>query len=169
MARAGIGPQPMLAFIDSAGTFNLNADEIVYLHDLGVSGGLITAMIQHDNDLSSGVLPLPATAVPKLPPSIKTIAVAATNASPAAAVAKVATPPPPAATAMAAKPVATLAASEPPDDEDWYPEYSAVQDSPSQPGFAPVRKPYPVQLTDPIIVVRAPGRVANVVSIQMLP
>jgi hypothetical protein len=37
LARAGIDDDVLLPFIDSVGTFNLSADEIIYLSDIGVS------------------------------------------------------------------------------------------------------------------------------------
>ena len=155
MTQAGVGPEPIFAYIDSAGTFNLDAEEIIYLHDLGAPSGLIMAMIQHDTDISLGVLPLPVTAVPKLPPLAKT-ASAATNAAPAVTLAKpVATTPP-------------APATEPEPEEDYFGDYlPPYDDPPPPPGFSPVRKPYAVQLLDPIVIVRAPERIANVISIQV--
>ena len=169
MTKAGIGPQALLAYIDSAGTFNLGAEQIIHLHDLGMPNGLITAMIQHDADLSSGVLPLPVTAVPsattKLTAVLKTPS-AVTNAAPSAAVAQ---PP-------AKSPELAAAGEAPPpeiaieqDLEANYPElFDYTPTTPPEPaGFSPVRRPYPVPLTDPIIMVRAPDRMPNVISIQM--
>lgn len=155
MAQAGIGPQPILTFIDSAGTFNMSAEQVIYLHDLGLPGGLITAMLQHDSDLTSGVIPLPATAVPQLPPPLKTTLV--TNAPIAIATA---TTPAPATIAIPAPEAA--------EEEDWDIDNTPVtSEPPAPPGFSPVRKPYPVPLTDPIVIVRAPDRIPNVISIQM--
>lgn len=162
LTRAGIGPQALLAFIDSAGTFNLEANQVIYLRDLGAPSELITAMLQHDADIASGVLPLPVTAVPKLPPPFKTIAVV-TNTTPAVAVAKA---PPTPATA-----IAQAVTPQEDDQEMLYPEDLPAEayETAASPGFSPVRKPYPVQLLDPIVVVRAPERVPNVISIRMLP
>src|SRR5512141_197870 len=36
LAQAGLEPNVLLSFIDTAGTFNLTADQIIYLHDIGV-------------------------------------------------------------------------------------------------------------------------------------
>src|SRR5206468_698246 len=60
LAQAGIKEDVMLTFVDSASTFNLDADQIIYLRDLGVSGAVVTAMIEHDFDLLSGVRQVPA-------------------------------------------------------------------------------------------------------------
>jgi hypothetical protein len=169
MTKAGIGPQALLAYIDSAGTFNLGADQIIHLHDLGLPNGLITAMIQHDADLSSGVMPLPVTAVPsattKLAAALKTPS-STTNAAPVATVVRPVTKAPEVA-AAGEPPPPEIAIEE--DLEANYPElFDYPPTTPPEPaGFSPVRRPYPVPLTDPIIMVRAPERMPNVISISM--
>lgn len=70
MARAGLADEVIIAFINnSAGTFNLGSDQIIYLNDLGVSSDLIAAMIQHDQALSLGLIPATASTVPTPLPS----------------------------------------------------------------------------------------------------
>lgn len=70
MAQAGIDEGVMLSFVtNSAGTFNLGSDQIIYLNDLGLSSQVVTAMIQHDQMWSSGAGTLGASTVPSpLPP-----------------------------------------------------------------------------------------------------
>jgi hypothetical protein len=52
LVQAGVPEPVMLAYVtNSTGTFNLGADQIVYLHDLGVSGDVIRAMIEQDRRL----------------------------------------------------------------------------------------------------------------------
>lgn len=66
LAQAGVSEQVMLAYVDKYdGRFNVNADQIVYLNDLGVPSTVITAMVKHD-----GKEPAPATAqaAPVAPP-----------------------------------------------------------------------------------------------------
>src|SRR5205085_1685912 len=70
LARAGVDDSVMLTFVDSAGTFNLGADQIIELRDLGVCTEVITAMIDHDYELLSGLRPMPASAVAASPPQI---------------------------------------------------------------------------------------------------
>ncbi len=49
LAQAGVNENVMLAFVtNSSNTFDLSADAIIYLNDLGVPGTVVTAMIQHD-------------------------------------------------------------------------------------------------------------------------
>lgn len=50
LTQSGVDDQVVLAFVKSAGVFNLAAAHIVYLNDLGVSGHVIHAMLIHDRD-----------------------------------------------------------------------------------------------------------------------
>jgi hypothetical protein len=52
LAESGVGDDVVLAYIqNSQATFNLGADEVLYLRDLGVSSVVITAMLNHDTTL----------------------------------------------------------------------------------------------------------------------
>ncbi|HEY5911755.1 MAG TPA: DUF6600 domain-containing protein [Verrucomicrobiae bacterium] len=52
LAGSGVDQGVMLAYVTNAqSTFNLTADEIIYLNDLGVPGSVVTAMIQRDQVL----------------------------------------------------------------------------------------------------------------------
>jgi hypothetical protein len=54
LANAGVDESVMLSFItNSLGTFNLRAEEIIYLNDIGVPSGVVTAMIQRDHLLQA--------------------------------------------------------------------------------------------------------------------
>ncbi len=54
LAQSGVDENVMLAFItNSIKPFGLDAEEIVYLNDLGLSGSVITTMMQHDQGLKS--------------------------------------------------------------------------------------------------------------------
>ena len=67
MAGAGVDLSVMISFItNSAGTFNLGAEQIIYLKDLGVSGEIVNAMIAHDQAISSGQFVVTASTVPTL-------------------------------------------------------------------------------------------------------
>ena len=60
LAQAGVGENVMLSYVTNASVrFALTSDQIIFLNDLGVSGPVITAMLQHDAATSTG-LPLPA-------------------------------------------------------------------------------------------------------------
>ncbi|HXP63019.1 MAG TPA: DUF6600 domain-containing protein [Dongiaceae bacterium] len=67
LANAGVDASVLLAFATSSGSlFNLNAEEIIYLKDLGVPSAVVTAILQHDQALkeqlanSNAPLPPPA-------------------------------------------------------------------------------------------------------------
>jgi len=64
LSQAGIEEEIVRSFVDVAGTFNLSAEQIIQLRDCGVSGAIITAMLQHDADVTSGVRPLVITTEP---------------------------------------------------------------------------------------------------------
>ncbi len=54
LAQSGIEEPVMLAFIDNSGSFELGADQIVYLNDIGISASVVGAMLQHDRELATG-------------------------------------------------------------------------------------------------------------------
>src|ERR1051326_6520365 len=50
LANAGVEEGVMFSFVtNSLGTFNLRAEEIIYLNDIGVPSAVVTAMIQRDH------------------------------------------------------------------------------------------------------------------------
>src|SRR5437762_14007814 len=52
LAESGVGDDVVLAYIqNSQSTFNLGADDVLYLRDVGVSSTVITAMLNHDTTL----------------------------------------------------------------------------------------------------------------------
>ena len=65
LAESGIENGVILSFIENAGTFNLGADQIVYLNDLGLSGEIIAAMLRHDQEIISGLKPLAIASEPE--------------------------------------------------------------------------------------------------------
>jgi len=175
LAQSRIDDSIILTFIDSAGTFNLDPDQIIYLRDLGVSAEIITTLIQHDLEIASGLRQMPTS------PSTSPSAIHwnfARNESPEKSQPTV----PPAPTAG---PVAPLDSSSPLFSEDSRPEAATISpdDLPNVPRrlgcqrqnvsprqvISPVRQPYPVQLIDPIIMIRGQGRTPNLVVIEMRP
>jgi hypothetical protein len=63
LANAGVEEGVMLAYVtNSANTFNLGVDQIVYLKDIGVPGSVVTGMILHDQALKAGTANLPPSA-----------------------------------------------------------------------------------------------------------
>ena len=52
LANSGLDQSVMLAFVtNSSSTFNLGAEDIIYLNDIGVPSAVVTAMIQRDQEL----------------------------------------------------------------------------------------------------------------------
>ncbi len=70
LAQAGVDSSVMLAFVtNSPNTFRLEADDIVYLNDIGMSSDVVSAMIHHDQNVrgasvSGAVAASPATPAP---------------------------------------------------------------------------------------------------------
>lgn len=67
LANAGVDSSVLLAFAtNSDSLFNLNAEEIIYLKDLGVPSAVVTAILQHDQALkeqfANSTAPLPPPA-----------------------------------------------------------------------------------------------------------
>src|SRR5690349_9886396 len=57
MAQSGVDPSVLLAYVEnSVNTFQLSADEVVYLNDLGVASEVVTAMIRHDQQIREASL-----------------------------------------------------------------------------------------------------------------
>ncbi len=66
LAQSGVDEPVMLTFITNSSTrFSLSPDQIIYLNDIGVSGPVITAMIEHDSGLGN----VPAVSTPVVEPT----------------------------------------------------------------------------------------------------
>jgi len=66
LAESGVGDDVVLAYIqNSQATFDLGADDVLYLRDVGVSSVVITAMLNHDTTLRNQVPPNPNTVPPE--------------------------------------------------------------------------------------------------------
>jgi len=97
LAQAGVGEDVILAYVEKyAARFEVGADQILYLNDLGVSETVITSMLKHDGS------PAPAPAVAAAPALIQTQAV---SNVPQTQVPEQA--PPPVTTAVAPPPTST--------------------------------------------------------------
>lgn len=56
LANSGVEQSVLLAYVtNSTSTFNLGAEEIIYLNDIGVPSPVVTAMIQHDQTLKTNL------------------------------------------------------------------------------------------------------------------
>jgi len=172
LAEARIDDSVILTFIDSAGTFNLDTDQIIHLHNLGLPAEIITTMIQHDFEIVSGLRPVPAAPsasqpvthlafAPGEPPPAPTPATSQAPGSSSIVVAEN-------RQQMAA--VGTAIARRQAPGSTTQPTFGGTQVVYQETGLvSPVRKPYAVQLLDPIIMIRAGGRTPNLVVIEMPP
>ena len=159
LAEARISEDVMLSFVDSAGTFNLTAEQIITLSESGVSGSVVNAMIRHDAEIIAGCRQVVASTVPDTGAPLVTFSTSSV---------------PEHSPMMTPDPEPGDSIQEPPAEIASLPEwvYSpclARKDAPEGHELSPVRKPYAVQLTDPIIVYPGYGRTANIQFLQMFP
>ena len=156
LTQAGMDESVVISFINSSGMFQLSADHIVYLNDLGVTGKIIQAMLAHDRE-NLGKLPqttnaanVSATVQAEQPVTTAeekpiTMDVALENVEAVPQDAK-------ASNQVAVQPEVAVA------KRDLLPSKT----NPLQPVSAkrrvlyPVREPYPVELTAPIVFLDAP-------------
>ena len=104
LAGSGVGEDVVLAYVQNAQSlFNLSADDVLYLRDVGVTQPVITAMLNHDNALRAQQ--------PQAPPAQYAPAPTAEVAAPAPA------PEAPAPQAVAAAPTYV---SSPPADVSYF-------------------------------------------------
>ena len=189
LAESGIEDDVMLSFIDNSGTFNLGADQIIYLSDLGVSGPTINAMLQHDREVISGLKLLTIVSEPASEPAWPLTFVASreasskTNTQPATAPALLA----PVTTELAATPSEELLAEVNrgvPDTQPVALQYAMAderepviqpvrgqprQSSAKKQSLYPVREPYPVELLPPILFLNVAERTPNTLIIVGFP
>jgi len=65
LAQAGVGEEVILAYIEKySAKFDLGAEQIVYLNDLGVSSAVMTAMLKHDGRPESDLAALAGANAP---------------------------------------------------------------------------------------------------------
>ncbi|HWX18379.1 MAG TPA: hypothetical protein VN578_00605 [Candidatus Binatia bacterium] len=168
LAQAGIPDRVMLSFIDSAGTFNLGADQIVQLRDLGVCDEAISAMMEHDFEIASGPQPLAATASLPFEPALPLILPSgddAKNETKSQASGLVIVP----SDTAAAVPIEVTGTVLGVSDDAVNGAGQRSQPPLAPGGLYPVRAPYSVRLTQPILFVNAPGRTPNLTVIQSFP
>ncbi len=69
LVQVGVDPSIIKAYIaNSAGAFNLDADKIIALTDLGVTSDLVNLMMDHDKNLAAGITPTVVAPPPTAPP-----------------------------------------------------------------------------------------------------
>jgi len=96
LAQAGVSDDVLLAYVEnSPNVYKLEVDEILYLHDLGVSAEVISALLRHGQATPEPSPTLAATAPEPKPPAedVKTNPPPAAEAAPTDANAYAVTPP----------------------------------------------------------------------------
>ena len=175
---ARIGQEVLLAFIaNTPGTFNLRAEHIIYLNNLGASSAVINAMLEHDLLINSGALQVTASTAPlpwggqrlsvvapapatQPPSSLSPSDLSAVLKKLSSALNKAGTPSQgqPSPAVASPMPTESIVVKNDAPEPDWVALLEAADDVPEQPdSLYRVRLPYPVKLTDPIIVFHYPG------------
>ena len=86
LAQAGVSEDVLLAFVQKySGRFEVGAEQILYLNDLGVSSAVITAMLKHDgaDPALANTVTQPTAPATTPPPNTTVPVVTAPNAPPA--------------------------------------------------------------------------------------
>jgi hypothetical protein len=179
LAHAGIGAGVMLAYIDNcAGTFNLDADDIIRLSGSGVPSRVISMMIQHDAELACGVRTLTASTVPGS--TVHLTFSAASGASVRTGEAAATTPRPAGPEVGARGEMAKEESGSDVEDLSFLSELelalnegngferSATPEQAVARGYS-IRQPYPEEVLPPVLVVKAAVRTPNVLVIEFSP
>jgi hypothetical protein len=166
LARAGVANDVVFSFIDNAGTFNLDADQIIRLHQLDVPTPWIIAMIQHDADVVSGARPLTITSSPSTPATIQ-IVLAKANSN---ADKKPVTTPVPANTVAVADvnndSAEQIEADARAEDEAQAALLKMAREAQEKGNLYRVRQPYAEQVTPPILVFKSASLTPNTLLIE---
>jgi hypothetical protein len=162
LGEAGIDDEVIISFVDTAGTFNLTPEQIIYLRDLGISTAVINTIIRHDAEIISGARQVIASTVPNaellLPDETATPAAVTSTASGKTSAA-ITTPSSDKSVTSSSPPAPGWNGRFQPAAEVEEP-LLPQETTPNISKLFPVREPYPVPLTDPIVV-RGEPRIAN--------
>ena len=161
LSRAGVDEDVILSFLDNVGTVNLGADQIIYLKQQGVSRDIISAMLQHDYEIGAGLRPIPTVPVGFAQRPFPSSGVSSTASAPPAA-------PPPSTAIEPSPPVAAPIDStvgDPDLDLPLSEDMLAYHPGIPEHGYR-IREPYPEKVTEPILILPASGRVANILLVD---
>jgi hypothetical protein len=170
MSEAGVDETVLLAFIrNSKENFEVGPDQIIFLRDLGIGNSVVSAMIRQDAHRKTVWQPITPEKNPIEEVHAAIRRALATPVDPPATTAS--RQPQPIATPAVFTPQTENMPSEPESVAGGAPslEEAEVPVPEQEESLYPVRAPYPVKLTDPILVFRAQPRTPNLVLIRMLP
>ena len=162
LCRAGVDDGVILSFLDNVGTVNLGADQIIYLKQQGVSRDIISAMLQHDFEIGTGLRPIPAVSVGSAFHATDFTSSIASTVVPQAVV-----PSAPAPAEPAHVDPTQLASSVAENDLNSPLAVDLLAYQPGVPdrGYR-IREPYPEKVTEPIIIIPGTGRAPNILFVQ---
>jgi len=131
LAGSGVGDDVVVAYIQNSQTpFNLTADNVLYLKDIGLSPQVTSAMLSHDGNIRGQAQPsAPAAQAPALQPPAAPMAPAPTAPPPAYAPAPVAAP------VAVAAPAPTYVTAAPADVSYFYGDLAPYGTWVSLPGY----------------------------------
>ncbi len=154
LAQSGIEEGVMVAFIENSGTFELGADQIVYLNDLGIPGSVIGAMLQHDRELLLGERYLTIVSAPPYEPLFPLKPTAADKTAGETIKPPFSSPPPASGQTVVASPAAVQSQQATVPDSleltSTFTSYPDSQSSEKKRQLYPVREPHAVELLPPI-------------------
>ncbi len=158
LAPSSIDETVIIAFIENSGTFALAAEHIVQLDELGVSRKVISAMLRHDRELVAAQSQ--STKVNNPAPAAASVEAAAANPNanepgPVELAGATIQSPVSAAQSQRGGPSTVTAQKFGPSIAPVSPE--ARPAPPKKKKLYPVREPYPVELTAPIVFLDSPS------------
>lgn len=159
LAEAQISEDIVLTYVEEcAGTFNLNADQIIRLQRAGASATVINAMMHHDTEILAGIRVVSASTVPASTPFRLVVIPGSQNTNaPSASQSAPALQPLDEPVDLVAQALAAMQVNESP--------ASAATISPAtKPAYA-VRAPYPEPISPPLIIYRNAQPTPNMVIV----
>lgn len=172
LAQADINEDVMRSFVDNCGLFNLNAEHIIQLDRAGVPSTVVTAMLQHDADVTAGVKVLTVTSRPKLDPEVERVLLALRDLPERATPSPEPAVPTDASEKKAVVLPETASVDKPTATETVGGAKAASPEKPSAPKLGSAyRTPEtrPAEIVPPYLVINAASRTPNVIIIDMFP
>lgn len=173
LAQSGIEESVMIAFMDNSGSFELGADQIVYLNDIGLPASVIAAMLQHDRELASGERLLTIVSEPPYEPvfTLKPVPSSQAAAKPVNPPAPLppTLPEPPAMTAPAEPQALQLASNGSLETTSTFASAPPLQVSDAKRPLYPVREPRTVELLPPIVFLNTAEVAPNTLIVYGFP
>lgn len=160
LVEANVETGVVMEFINGSGTFGLSSSQIISLNERGFPSEIVAAMIQHDAEYASGLRVNPPTPAGRV---IVLRSVREPKPSPIGSDGVQSATPPICGSIVNPSPAPDLWL------EYYFPDPELVIPKTPAPAAKPVREPYPVRLTNTILVHRGYARMANVHTLDPFP